>query len=396
MIKEKFTIVDVKEKCVGCTACSSICSQNAIKMISDEEGFKYPKINFKKCINCYKCIKICPARKDRVSISPLSIYAAQSKDKDIRNQSTSGGVFSHVADYFERMGGIIYGVGFDQKMCAVHMRAQSREEWEKFCTSKYMQSDLKDSFKKIKEDLVAKKKVLFSGTPCQVDGLISYLGKIDTRNLYTIDIVCHGVPSPKIWLDYLKYVNRTKKKKVSFVNFRFKGSGGWHGSTILLKSRKDDIVLNDTQENNLYFKLFFNHFIIRPSCHECKYANFSRPGDLSLGDYWGCEKYFPYFDDNIGTSLVICNTLKGLNIKESIEDSITWVEINQEQAVQPNLEAPSWKNPKRKEFWSIYRKKGFMAAVIHAGFLSFQENKLLMYYHALKNKLIRYLKNSRS
>ena len=231
---------------------------------------------------------------------------------------------------------------------------------------------MNDVFTSVKNDLCNDRTVLFSGTPCQIDGLIHYIkaAKVSPEKLITCDIVCHGTPSPKVWDDYLNFLLNRTKKDIGFVSFRDKHQSGWHNSTITIRNHTGEVIFSESQQQNYFFQLFLCHLIIRPSCHECKYANFHRPGDISLGDFWGIEKNFAHFDDNKGVSLVIINSQKGARIWNDLQNSTDHLVVSQNQCTQPNLVAPSKKNRSRGSFWRWYRKYGIKIAGQRMGYVS--------------------------
>lgn len=383
-------IYESKYDCCGCSACYVVCPVNAISMIADDEGFKYPRIDQAVCVNCKKCEVICPLRSMNNNSNPKHIFAAKNKDESVRKKSTSGGIFSLLADYVELQNGVIYGAGFDEKYRVKHMRAESVAEWKKFCGSKYVQSDVNDTFLLVRKDLNNGKTVLFSGTPCQIDGLKKYLKSMTVSydNLITCDIVCHGTPSPKVWEDYLKYLTRRTNRRIGFVSFRDKEEYGWHNSTLTIKDKKNQVILLETKKNNFFFQLFSNHEILRPSCHKCKYASFYRPGDITLGDFWGIEKNFAQFDDDKGVSLVMVNSEKGVEIWKQIQNGSEYFKVLKEQCVQPNLSAPSKESTSRENFWRWYNKYGFKRIGQRMGYIPVNmAEKLLIFIYRCENKL---------
>ena len=352
-------IYNNKEECTGCTACYSICPVNAIKMEQDDEGFFYPVVDQKVCIHCGKCKKVCAQKYLRQESEPIKIYAVKCKNDTIRMNSSSGGSFTMLAEWTERQRGVIYGAAFDDKFQVKHYRAENRSEWKKFCYSKYVQSELEETFKQIKTDLLDGRNVLFTGTPCQVEGVNRYLQGVDTAKLITCDIVCHGVPSPKVWSDYLLYIQRKYRTSIKKVNFRDKSETGWHNSILTISGKKNKTLVKEGQSENVFFQLFFRHLILRPACYRCLYANFNRPGDITLGDCWGIEKNYAQFDDDKGVSLLMCNTKKGNEIWEKVRDGADYFIITKEECLQPNLHQPSSKPLNREEFWSMYKQYGF-------------------------------------
>lgn len=363
-----------KEECYGCKACYFICPVHAIEMNEDEEGFLYPKINEKLCVSCGKCKKVCDKQIAKNKQEPLQYFAVKNKDLESRQTSSSGGAFSLLAKYVENNNGAIYGVGFGEDFKIEHKRALKYEEWKEFKGSKYMQSDLKETYREVEEDLKEKRKVLFTGTPCQIDGLNKYLGNIDKENLITCDCVCHGVPSPKIWKKYIKYIMKKYKTNVDKISFRDKNGTGWHNNTITVKDKLGNNILKEKMDENFFCLLFFNHYILRPSCYKCKYANFNRVGDITLGDFWGIEKKYPEFDDDKGVSLVLINSSKGMNVWNEIKRDTDYKAVEKEDCIQPNLCQPSYRPENRDFFWEKSKKWGIIFAGKRVGCMN--KNKI--------------------
>lgn len=389
------TLYESKYNCCGCTACYSVCPVNAIHMVTDDEGFQYPVIDQSVCVNCKKCESVCPLQAGNGYSDTINIYAAKNKQEAVRAGSSSGGVFSLLADYVEAQGGVIYGAAFDKQFVVRHMRAEASREWKKFCVSKYTQSDMGDTFRSVRADLNDGRLVLFSGTPCQVDGLKRYLKgtRAPCDRLVTCDIVCHGTPSPKVWADYLDYLSKRAGCGIGSVSFRDKETLGWHSSTLTITGENGQTLLAETQKDNFYFQLFVCHWILRPSCYRCQYASFHRPGDFTLGDYWGIEKHYAQFDDNKGISLVMVHTEKGRKIWQEIQSGTEFFPVTKEQCTQPNLVSPSQENPDRESFWCWYRKYGLCRIGQRMGYLSANKTeKLLLFLYRVENKLWRLLK----
>lgn len=218
--------IDDKSRCCGCSACMNICPNNAIKMKIDNKGFKYPIVDDEKCVNCGLCDKVCPYNNEytKKEIYNKSVaYGGWNNNDEIRKNSTSGGIFSAISKYVLDNNGLICGAIYDDNLKVIHEIVDNIENLKKINGSKYVQSDMKDNFKKIKKYLEDGKLVLFSGTPCQVSGLNSFLGK-EYENLYTCDIVCHGVPSPKVFEKYKKELEKAKNSEIININFRDKES----------------------------------------------------------------------------------------------------------------------------------------------------------------------------
>ena len=360
-------IITEKSNCVGCTACEKICPLNAIRMLPDEEGFLYPVIDTDKCVDCGKCKDICPSNRNVVdelieeAIEP-KVYAAKIKDEKIRGISTSGGAFSAIAENVLKNKGIIYGAKFDPDFKVVHGRAENADEYGKFRGSKYVQSELGETFNQVKNDLLEERKVLFSGTPCQVAGLYAFLGNTESRkNLLTCEIICHGAPSPLMWKEHLALIEKEKKSKIIDYKNRSKVAG-WncHNEHFFLENGKSEYKTKLSQNHK---DLFYSHYIIRPVCHQCEYAGFPRVADFSIADFWGIENIMPDFYDNKGTSMIVINTQKALDKFEEIKTSFDYRESNVVDAFKNNHKKPSRRNAKREQFWNDYKSKGYLYVV---------------------------------
>ena len=282
-------MIDIQEKnkCCGCHACYNKCPKNAIEMIEDEKGFKYPKINNEKCINCGLCDKVCPIINNPKIQNEPKAYACINKDEKIRMQSTSGGIFTLLATVIINKGGVVFGASFNNDFKVIHTYTETIEELEKFRGSKYLQSDINNSYKKAKDFLDNDRFVLFTGTPCQIEGFKSFLGK-EYEKLYLQDIICHGVPSPKVWDEYKKYRENKAGAKLKGMSFRSKYGTTWGKYHVNMKFENDknyDMFHND----DVYMKAFLNHLSLRESCTDCKFKKKNRLSDITLADFWGIQ-----------------------------------------------------------------------------------------------------------
>lgn len=361
-------IKDPKE-CCGCTACASICSHNAISMEPDALGFLYPKINESLCVECGLCEKVCQFNDnyDRsLNLPQPTAYAARHKDIGEVMKSRSGAAFVAISDYILEQGGIVYGVGYKDHFRVAHKRATTKEERDEFRGSKYVQSDLSGVFRQVKEDLKNGLTVLFSGTPCQTAGLNSYIGKKLRKNLILLDIVCHGVPGPYIWRDYLAYLEKKHNSKIIYVNFRDKELYGW-------KAHKETFKFESGGGKINYTHLFYRHILFRHSCGECHYTNLHRPSDITIADYWGWQKTDPEFNaDNKGCSLVLCNTEKGQKLFDAIKDRMNTIPAELPNVMQTHLKKPSCIHPRRMDFERYYIKGGFEYAARKTGLIGWR------------------------
>lgn len=376
-----------KSECCGCSACASVCAHNAITMKPDTMGFIYPEVDVSKCVECGLCEKVCAFNDDydkSLNLSVPEAYGARHKDMSEVETSRSGAAFIAISDWILEQGGIVYGVGYADHFRVVHKRAVTKEERDEFKGSKYVQSDIGTIFRQVKQDLRDGKIVLFSGTPCQTAGLNSYIGKKYRENLYLVDIVCHGVPSPYIWRDYLSYIEKKYKKKVSVVNFRDKGEYGW-------VAHKETFIFEDgekiTPEQSPYTDLFYKHIILRQSCGSCHYCNTVRPSDITIADFWGIEKTNTEINkDNKGVSLLLVNTDKGHRVLEEIKNKLYLISAKLDDCLQANLMHPSILNAKSKEFESLYVKRGFTSVLKKYTNVGLK-NKLIYNIKLLKYKI---------
>lgn len=353
-----------KRDCCGCTACENVCGHSAISLQPDELGFLYPVVDVEKCVDCGLCDKVCQFHNDYCRYdnfdAPL-IFGARHKDPYELNRSQSGAASWAIIQKFTANGGIVYGVGFDNPAHIIHKRATSIEECEEFRGSKYVQSDLRRVFPKVRKDLIAGKKVLFIGTGCQVAGLKSYIPRKLHENLITVDLVCHATPAPAVWKSYLDYLEKKYHSKVVHADFRDKAFG-WH-------SHKECITFEnggkEVSEN--YFWLFYNHLTIRPSCTNCHYTNFSRVSDITISDFWGWEKYYDEWNDNKGVSLIMINSDKG-RIFIDCDINLDMIESDEAKCSQPQLRHPIAPNPEYNEAVRIFVKKGYKGLAVKYGF----------------------------
>ena len=298
------------------------------------------------------------------------VYAVKHKDDVIRSLSRSGGIFTAISDYYLDMGGVVYGCVLNEKFEALHIRAETKEERDKMRGSKYIQSDLKNTFLMIKDDLKNGRKVLFTGTACQVAGLRAFLGDNWDDKLFCIDIICHGVPSTYVWKKYLQWQEKKNKGKVISVDFRNKTDFGWAAHIESLKIR--DSSGADTTVNSEVFKtLFYGHRALRPCCYKCPYRDIKRLGDITIGDYWGIEKAAPGFNDNKGVSIVLVNNMLGNEVYDRIKDSLIYKECRIEDSLQPPLKEQVEIPSDRSRFWDDLENRKFSYIVKKYGRPSF-------------------------
>ena len=320
-----------ESKCSGCTACFNICPKNAITMIENKDGFKYPVIAQDKCINCGLCKKTCPVLNMTNSQSINKCYVGYAKDDNIKKASSSGGIFPLIANTVLNDNGIVIGASFDEYNKLKHIAITKVKDLDKLKGSKYLQSDLDNIFSYITQN-INDNKILFVGTPCQVAGLKAFLKK-DYDNLLCIDLFCHGVPSPKLFNKYIKELEESNNDHVINYNFRDK-STGWdtYSNTIIFKNKK----ISELQTENDYMKLFLSDIALRESCYHCNFKLGNKYSDITLGDFWGVQNYYPEMYDKKGVSAIIVNTDKGLKIFNDIVNDLECKECKLEEIVNGN------------------------------------------------------------
>ncbi len=344
-------------KCCGCTACASICAHNAISMVPDSLGFLYPKIDLSNCVDCGLCDKVCQFHTKYLRYDNYDypeIYQFRLVDAGQLLKSQSGGAFYSMAKIFIASRGVVYGAAFTDSWNVTHQRASNIHELQKLRMSKYVQSDMRGVFKQVKNDLQQGLQVLFSGTACQVAGLKSYLPHRLHQNLYCIDIICHGVPSPRIWANYIDYLEKKHQSRIVKACFRDKRFG-WHGATESFQFANGKEEYRKTSNY-----LYFSGFSMRESCSVCHYTNVNRVGDITVGDQWGIKKDSVY-EDGKGLSLVFVNSEKGRLLFDNVlPNTAVFDKVNLNECMQPQLQYPSSLNPKFRNFISDYERNGFL------------------------------------
>lgn len=377
---DKFIKITRKEQCFGCTACSQICPRECISMEEDVEGFLYPKINKKKCINCGLCKTVCPyyARKDN---EIQAVYAAINNNQKIRKLSSSGGTFYQICKIIIDNGGVVFGVAWDDNMIATHIKIETMDDVKKIQGSKYVQSNPRDSFTETKIELEKGRLVLFSGTPCQISGLKNYLKK-DYDNLFLIDVLCHGTPSPKLLSGYIDSMEKKYKSKIIDINLRDKKKS-WHRLYTNIGFSNGYKYFNFCGYDS-YMSLFLTNMSQRPSCFECKFTTNKRQGDITLGDFWGIGKYNYDMDDDKGTSMVIINTVKGKTIWNQVKENFLYIESDFITAESGNkvLVEPPKKNANRDKFYKNFIDEGYEVAI--SKWIHIPSKKKQIYYNFMR------------
>lgn len=353
--------VNDKSKCTGCSTCKNLCPQKCISMKIDSEGFWYPSVNKRFCINCDLCVKNCPVISDNMHAVLQKAYSAYSNNEAIRMGSSSGGVFSALADYILAGDGVVFGAVYNDAFDVEHIVAKDEKSVEKLRLSKYVQSRIGNTFSEAKHCLESGKLVLYTGTPCQIVGLKKYLRK-DYLNLYTQDFVCHGVPSPLIWHKHLDYLQKTNQHLKS-VNFREK-TFGWKNYCVRY-TFDGDITKDICIDEDWYTMLYLNKLTIRPSCYNCVFKGKHRASDITLGDFWGINNIVPSMDDDKGTSLLVINTPKGEQLFHRISDKLNFSEVDYNEAIQfnPMVEKSAYQPNIRNAFMKYVTNHDYIESI---------------------------------
>lgn len=347
------SVFDEKHNCCGCGACYSACPKKCITMVEDSEGFLYPKINKDLCIDCGLCKKVCPFIGEGKSGKVIEAYACNHNDTETRAKSSSGGVFSAICQKVIENNGVVFGAGYDSDFSVVHKMIKTPEEIQQIRGSKYVQSVIGDCYIQCKEQLDADKQVVFSGTPCQISGLKKYLRK-DYDNLICVDIICHGVPSPKIWSLHLSNLKKNFESEINNISFRDKKIN-WREYMLSIKFDNGQIYSKKAKDDT-YLKAFSNNLILRPSCASCKVKDYTSNSDIVLGDFWGMWKYKEYEElyDNKGTTAVLVLSEKGKKLFDAAKAYMDMLPAKETDITDNNsmVFKSTTAHPKRNEFFS--------------------------------------------
>lgn len=351
-----------KQECTGCRACEQICPKKCIKMIEDNEGYKYPVKEEKDCIDCGLCEKICPLNKDKlIKEFKQEVYVAKTRNEKALKNSSSGGMFWILAEECCRENGIIFGAKYDDNFNVVHDYVSDISMASIFRKSKYVQSDIKDSYTNTKKFLIEGKNVLFTGTPCQIAGLKSYLQK-EYENLLCVDLICHGVPSQKIFNKYINFIENKYKSEVKRINFREKTfkNKKWNSKNMKIELTNSKIIIEDSIKN-LYLRGYQGELYFRPSCEKCLFATKNRISDITIADCWGISNMYPDKDVHRGESMVVVNSEKGKKVFDNVKEKIDFKELTLEFAIESNAQFshPTKFHPNRRYFFENLDKIRF-------------------------------------
>lgn len=350
-----------KYDCCGCGACYNACPKQAIHFEKDEYGFIFPKINNELCVSCGICNSVCPIQNDSIVYKPQLVYAAVLNDAKIKKKSASGGVFAGIAKHILSQGGVVYGAAYGDKQYVHHIGVSTVDKLKQLQDSKYVQSDIEKTYTEVKQKLVEGKKVLFSGTPCQIAGLKLFLRK-DYENLFTIDLICHGVPSYQIFYDGVRAVVEDEEK-IEKVSFRDKDRG-W-GTDGYIQTDKKRYIIDEIKSSYYYY--FLHSLIYRDSCYQCKYASDNRPGDFTIGDYWRINTAHPEHKKSInveeGVSCLLINTDKGKALFEEVWEDFTLIKSTVELVKARNGRLNNCEPMPilREKLLEIYKENGYGA-----------------------------------
>ncbi len=403
------------ETCAGCKACLPVCGRKAISFKEDDEGFQIPIVDTAKCVDCGLCKKVCPAIHSAVKEGindATKAFAFQYHNDEVRYNSASGGLFPAFAKYFvEALNGFVCGCILNDDLQVVHVVTNEWTTIQKMQDSKYVQSDILNCMREVCNLLNKSTPVLFTGTSCQCAGLLSLLKqkRISTDCLLTIDFFCHGVPSPRIWRDYVsfyqgrhnvkpigyrfrckKYGWGQKSRNSGFLNtFKYLKCSGTNGSILIPRANiKED---STSFEARMWRRIFFSNIALRKYCHSCPYTTVDKPADITMGDFWGIEKHYPQFSDGKGCSMAIIRSQNALNIFNSLKNSES-LEVCLEDIIerQANAFKPCAAHPQRTSFWNEYRAEGF--EYVMRKYMAYSSKtklksmiKLMLFYLGIRN-----------
>ena len=360
-------MIEVKDKsdCCGCHACATACAKHCITMQTDEEGFFYPVVDKDACTNCGLCEKVCPVLNQSEPRKPLKVFAAKNPNEEIRRQSSSGGIFTLLAEKVIAEGGVVFGARFDEEWNVIHSWTDTIEGIAAFRGSKYVQSRIGDTYREAREFLKQGRKVLFSGTPCQIAGLKKYLRK-EYDNLLTVDFICHGVPSPGVWQRFLNEFRENIKSEsvgdspvITGVSFRDKRNG-WKKYIFCLHyvsstiTEEQEFILPVTE--NAFLQGFLRNVYLRPSCHACSVKSGKSDSDITIADAWGLNQFAPEYDDDKGTCYILENTEVGSRSMLQLQFDSYPVNLDKVYRYNSAYVNSSKPNSKRRQFFKLYSK----------------------------------------
>ena len=344
------TITD-RSQCCGCSACAQRCPKQCISMQMDNEGFLYPQVDISKCVDCHLCEKVCPVINQYGTRTPLKVYAAKNSDDEVRRLSSSGGIFTLLAEQTIKDGGVVFGACWDNEWNVKHDCVDNLSDLQRFRSSKYLQSVIGDVYLKTEQFLKTGRKVMFTGTPCQIAGLKHFLRK-EYDNLLAVEIICHSVPSPGVWQQFLTtrlHTLKWNKSDIRNISFRDKKTG-WKTYSFVIEN-KDGNSFIELSSKNAFMRGFLADLYTRPSCYACPAKQLKSGSDITLGDFWGIESLMPEIDDDKGVSAIIVNSDKGKQVLHNINVELHEVQYNELTTRNPALVKSFPITPKRTEFF---------------------------------------------
>lgn len=374
--------IENTDNCFGCFLCEAVCPRKCIQKTKKSDGFYFPTVIDDSCVECGKCLSACPVNQEWGN-KPLEIVGVRHNSFSVLKNSTSGGAFTAITDWIIGNNGVVFGASFDDKYQVVHTCASDYEGRDRMRGAKYVKSDTGGIYNQVEEALKKGKYVLFSGTPCQIAAVKSFcaLKKLPQEQLITVDLICHGAPSPVIFADYLKIL---QKKYGNLVSYTFRDKEiGWHGQNVTAKFESGKKVNKGFVK---YFSaLYFRSYITMECCHSCKYSSLFRVGDITLGDFWGVEKYYSKYSDNQGVSLVMINSERGKFLFNNVKEHLSYWQTTDQECMQQNLIAPSTSNKYKKIFYKVYRLAGFRIAYYLTIILQFMDDVSSKVRQIMKN-----------
>lgn len=340
-------------QCTGCGSCSLVCPKSCISMEKNMKGFMHPIIDNELCVSCKRCEKVCPILNKLPSNSSTAFWAAKNSDAIVRKSSSSGGVFSALAKYCIKQGGIVCAAMYDDDYNVIHTVSNNLSTIGKFQGAKYAQSYAAAHFQYIEQLLKENCRVLFVGTPCQVAGLKAFLGK-EYNNLILVDMICHGVPSPMVWKRYIQELENKYSSKLIDINMRSKETG-WSNYHYSVKfSFENGYEYTQLQSENLFMRGFVNNLYLRDSCSNCSFKGINRVSDFTLGDYWGIWNQYPDFDDNDGVSLIMLHSEKANDIWNELKKNFESIPVTEKATINnPSVYVSSVAHPNKEKFWEL-------------------------------------------
>lgn len=382
-------MIEIKDKhdCCGCEACVNACPKSCIDLLYDDEGFLYPSVRMDSCVNCSKCVKVCPAiNKPSEAKTPIETLSAINIDETVRISSSSGGIFSLLAEWIIERGGVVFGAVFDEEWNVKHDYTGKKEDLLRFRGSKYVQSRIGTAYKDAERFLKQGIYVLFTGTSCQIAGLKRFLNK-EYENLLTADCLCHGVPSPKVWNSYIKEI-AGDINNIKDISFRDK-STGWKKYSFTI-NLKDGNTITHPARNDIYMKGFLSDLYLRPSCERCPAKSGRCRSDITLADCWGIDRYNPHMDDDKGTSLILLNSTRGQTIIHSVNCKTSFVSVADVQKNNGGFKEILIPHKKRSFFFKNLNKLPIINLINECTSLTITE-KLIKKISRFKAKIKRYL-----